>query len=180
MSDSGSDARVAHIQLCAHRPSACQGYRPASGAHPRHRDGGWHAVEDGVEDKPADVNPARDEEEDLDSEDDGDGLLQPFEAPEGSQVAAAPPTSSQLEYGNLAERRSLNGRTILFHWAVVGWCVGKLTANLDGRRKKVDGATPNFWAYYEVDQEERIHSLTLATYGQGGAGSWVLLEPVSE
>ena len=38
--------------------------------------------------------------------------------------------------------------------------------------------TPNFWAYYEVNQEERIHSLTLAMYlyGQGVvAGSWVLL-----
>ena len=32
----------------------------------------------------------------------------------------------------------------------------------------------------EVDREERIHSLTLATYGQGGVGAWVLLEPVSE
>ena len=35
---------------------------------------------------------------------------------------------------------------------------------------------PNFWVYYEVDQEELIHSLTVAKYGQGGVGSWVLLE----
>ena len=62
---------------------------------------------------------------------------------------------------------------------VVGWCEGKLSANVDGRRKKVDGVTPNFWAYYEVDQEERVHSLTLAAYGQGGTGAWVLLEPVA-
>ena len=53
------------------------------------------------------------------------------------------------------------------------------TANTDGRRKKVDGKCPNFWAYYEVDREERIHSLTLSAYGQGGKGSWVLLEPVA-
>ena len=65
-------------------------------------------------------------------------------------------------------------------WAVIGWCEDTLTANLDGRRKKVDGMHPIFWVYYDVDQEERIHSLTLATYGQGGAGSWVLLEPLSE
>jgi len=65
----------------------------------------------------------------------------------------------------------------------LSWCVavlGTLTANKDGRRKKVDGQTPNFWVYYEVDQEQRIHSLTLATYGQGGTGSWVLLEPAEE
>ena len=62
------------------------------------------------------------------------------------------------------KRKPLNGRTILFNWAVVGWCEGKLTANVDGRRKKVDGVTTNFWAYYAVDQEECIHSLTLATY----------------
>jgi len=68
----------------------------------------------------------------------------------------------------------------------LSWCVGTLTANKDGRRKKVDGHqaiwTPNFWVYYEVDQEQRIHSLTLATCGQaeGGTGSWVLLEPAEE
>ena len=41
--------------------------------------------------------------------DDGNGLLQPFEVPEGSQVAAAPP-ASQLEYGNLAERKAFTAR----------------------------------------------------------------------
>ena len=45
-----------------------------------------------------------------------------------------------------------------------------MTANTDGRRKKVDGECPNFWVYYEVDQEELIHSLTVAKYGQGGVG----------
>ena len=59
----------------------------------------------------------------------------------------------------------------------LSWCVGTLTANKDGRRKEVDGQTPNFWVYYEVDQEQHIHSLILAIYGQGGTGSWVLLEP---
>ena len=53
-------------------------------------------------------------------------------------------------------RQGLNGRSILFKWAVVGWCIGTLTANSDGRRKKVDGNCPNLWVDYEVDQEERV------------------------
>jgi len=65
----------------------------------------------------------------------------------------------------------------------VGWCQGVLTANTDGRRvvKGKKGEKPNFWAYYEVDQEETIHLLTLDQYapsGKGPAGSWVLLEAV--
>ena len=109
-------------------------------------------------------------------------VLQPFALPEGLQIAAEPDASLLVyESGatNLKVRQALDNRYILFHWAVVGWCVGTLTANTDGRRKKVDGKCPNFWAYYEVDREERIHSLTLSAYGQGGKGSWVLLEPVA-
>ena len=53
------------------------------------------------------------------------------------------------------------------------WCIGTLTANSDGRRKKVDGNCPNFRVDYEVDQEERVHSLKLDMYGQGRVGSWV-------
>ena len=34
----------------------------------------------------------------------------------------------------------------------------------------------NFKAYYEVDQEESYHALSLDEYGQqGGSGSWILL-----
>jgi len=70
------------------------------------------------EPEPEDVNPLRDEEADLDSEDDGDEQLQSFIQPKGFQVAAAPP-ASQLDYSDLVARKVLIGRTILFNWAVV-------------------------------------------------------------
>ena len=35
---------------------------------------------------------------------------------------------------------------------------------------------PNFWVYYEVDQEPVVQLLDLVEYGQGRVGSWVLLE----
>ena len=53
--------------------------------------------------------------------------------------------------------------------------MGVLTPNTDIRRR-VMGVCPNFWVYYEVDQETRVQLLDLADYGQGGVGSWVLLE----
>ena len=113
---------------------------------------------------------------DLDSEDDGDGQLQSFILPKGFQVAAAPPPA-QLDCSDLAARKVLVGRTILFNWAVVGWCEGLLrSTNTDGRLKTKGGAHINFFIYYTIDQEERKHALLLDTYGQGGVGSWVLLE----
>ena len=67
--------------------------------------------------------------------------------PEGLQVAA-PPDASQLEYtpDNLKVRQALDGRYIFFKWGVhfLG-CIGKLTANTDGRRKKINGECPNFY-----------------------------------
>ena len=105
--------------------------------------------DDGLESEPDDVNPLRGEDEGdedgLDSEDDevdGDELLQPFELPAGFQVASAP-TAAQLDYGDLAARKTLGDRLILYRWAGVGWCVGELTPNTDGRRK-VNGQVKNF------------------------------------
>ena len=52
---------------------------------------------------------------------DAEDELQPFEVPEGLQVAA-PPDASQLEYtpgaANLKLRQVLDGRSILFKWGV--------------------------------------------------------------
>jgi len=56
----------------------------------------------------------------------------------------------------------------------VGWCLGKITRiNGDGRRK-IDNKPINFFAFYEVDQEESSHSLELSSYGSDGM--WVLLD----
>ena len=141
-------------------------------------------ADSGTESEPEDINPLPDNDEGhedgLDSSDDegDDGEeLQAFELPDGFQVAPAP-SAAQLDYGDLAARTTLGNRQILYRWAGVGWCVGKLTPNTDGRRK-VNGKVKNFWAYYEVDQKEELHLLSLEMYGQeGGPSAWVLLEPL--
>ena len=111
-------------------------------------------------------------------DDAGEAPLQPFMLPEG-RVVAAVPTAAQLDRTS-PDATSLDGREILFNWAVVGWCVGRLKINVDGRRRVKCGGEkvcPNFWAYYEVDQQETPHFLTSVDYGQsGGAGAWVLLD----
>jgi hypothetical protein len=139
--------------------------------------------EDEEESEPPDVNPARNDEgeRELDSEDeddDGEPPLHPFELPEGRAIVAVP-TPQELER-NSPEWKALAGREILFNWPVVGWCVGKLVPNTDGRRRvshKGAKVCPNFWAYYEIDQQELPHFLSPTEYGQeGGPGAWVLLE----
>ena len=48
-------------------------------------------------------------------------------------------------------QQALVGRSLLYCWPSVGWCVGVITeANGDGRRK-VDGEVINFFAHYEID-----------------------------
>ena len=54
--------------------------------------------------------------------------------------------------------------------------MGVLRVAVKDKRRKIKGVQSNFLAYYEVDQEESYHALSLDSYGQGGASSWVLLE----
>ena len=79
--------------------------------------------------------------------------------------------------------------SILYHWPVVGWCIGTIKArNTDGRfsttiedkRKKV-----NFIIHYEIDDERRSRDgarlLACAPRTLDGGdedGAWVLLEAV--
>ena len=56
----------------------------------------------------------------------------------------------------------------------VGWCKGKIiSVNTDGRFK-VGGANVNFIIYYEVDDDNSKHALSLAAFGEDK--DWVLLE----
>ena len=102
--------------------------------------------------------------------------MHPFALPEGRLVATIP-TAAELDRNSPV---ALNAREIMFNWAVVGWCVGSIEPNTDGRRRvKYHGSKvcPNFWAYYEIDQQDIPHFLAVAEYGQdGGPGAWVLLE----
>ena len=50
--------------------------------------------------------------------------------------------------------------------------------NTDGRRT-VDGVPANFFVYYEIDDDESKHVLTLEDYGNEEVlNAWVLLEAV--
>ena len=76
----------------------------------------------------------------------------------------------------------LVGRSILYNWPVVGWCIGTIQArNTDGRfTKTIEGVREkvNFLIYYEIDDEEVKTVLRTADYGGDDEGAWVLLEAV--
>ena len=74
---------------------------------------------------------------------------------------------------------TLVGRSMLFCWQAVGWCVGVITEANGDKRVKVDGEVVNFYIHYEIDDNKSKHVLTLATYGGDDAGSWVLLEALA-
>ena len=58
------------------------------------------------------------------------------------------------------------------------WCLGEITrANTDGRRIVEKGMPANFFVFYEIDDDESKHALSLDEYGQYEAtNAWVLLE----
>ena len=76
----------------------------------------------------------------------------------------------------------LVGKSILFNWASAGWCLGEITrANTDGRRIVEKGIPANFFVYYEIDEDESKHALSLDEYGhQEVTNAWVLLEAAEE
>ena len=102
----------------------------------------------------------------------------PRTPPDGFKLAATPPTADQLAYKSAAASE-LVGKSILFHWLVVGWLVGTIQrSNTDGRHK-IDGEPVNFFVYYEQDDDESKHVLDLETHGSLAEGhGWALLEAV--
>ena len=87
------------------------------------------------------------------------------------------------------EADELVGRSILFNWPVVGWCLGEITKrNTDARfytkgwsRRLEDATSPkkNFFVYYEIDDQEVMMTVLRTEWHNGDDdGSWVLLEPV--
>ena len=109
-----------------------------------------------------------------------DDELITFVLPAGRSIAA-PPTALQLQFKSAAGLE-LIGRAIYFNWAAIGWCEGKITrVNTDGR-VKYKGDRVNFFAFYEMDDQEGTHCLSLQNYGgtdtdpSTRAGHWVLLD----
>ena len=118
-----------------------------------------------------DAEPVIDESGD-ESDPEDEEIFEPFSLPEGFQVAE-PPSESELEFRN-SEGAKLVGRMVLYCWPDVGWCKGKIiSVNTDGRFK-VGGANVNFIIYYEVDDDNSKHTLSLAAFGEDK--DWVLLE----
>ena len=78
----------------------------------------------------------------------------------------------------------LDGRLILFNWPAIGWMVGTLQSNTDGRVKMKEGnefVPCNFCVEYGQDEETSDigkHNLQLDHYGDNGLsqdGAWLLL-----
>ena len=101
----------------------------------------------------------------------------------GVGVLAAKPDKAALVPGS-AGGKQLVGRSVLYHWAGVGWCSGVVEKANGDKSKTVDGAVVNFEIYYDVDGDLSRHVLELGKYRPDGpADSWVLLEdpvPVPE
>ena len=75
----------------------------------------------------------------------------------------------------------LVGRTLLFIWAVVGWCVGTMTIARRNKeaRCRLEGQPYNFLVHYEIDDQEAAHVLQLDMYAQADTqqtNQWTLLE----
>ena len=87
------------------------------------------------------------------------------------------PATARLGAAAVLHRSGARSRG-LYNWPVVGWCVGTIKARntdarfsktIDSQREKV-----NFIIYYEVDDDNSKHALSLAAFGEDK--DWVLLE----
>jgi hypothetical protein len=118
------------------------------------------------EEEPDDVAPQRErgeeggstglELDEEDEEDEEDTPPAPYEVPEGFAFAVLAPAVAALTFSKeeLPAADALVGKSILFHWPVVGWHHGVIQRRvLDGRIKRF-GQQCNFYIYYEVDDDE--------------------------
>ena len=142
-----------------------------------------------LEPEPDDVCPAREDTTALDvedgdnvvdssdNEDDADAPPAPRDAPDGFRFVDEPPNADALTPKHPAQL-TLVGRSLLYCWESVGWCVGVITeANLD-KRRTVEGEVVNFFVHYEIDDNKSRHVLCLDAFGGEGPSAWVLLEAV--
>jgi len=56
------------------------------------------------------------------------------------------------------------GRTMLFNWPVVGWCLGNITERNLNARLKVGGRVANFKVFYPCNSTTATHALHLDSY----------------
>ena len=142
------------------------------------------------EPEPDDVAPMREEQDqngdlELDDDDEADEDDAPAAArvaPEGFTIALTPPSVEALAFSKeeSAAADVLVGKSILYHWPVIGWHVGVLQQRITDRRIKRGGKQCNFTIFYEVDDDEVPTALQLDEYDLDDDGGWVLLQEVGE
>ena len=75
---------------------------------------------------------------------------------------------------------ALVGRSVLFKWPAIGWCIAKITErNVDARvYKKIEDqrVKVNFYLFFEVDQQTLKTCLRLEEHGGDNDFAWVLLD----
>ena len=86
-----------------------------------------------------------------------------------------PPPAATLVPKDPAQQ-TLVGRSLLYCWPSVVWCVGIIKEANGDRRFKMDGEVVNFYVHYEIDDDTSRHVLKLDKYGDDEVDSWVLLE----
>eukprot|EP00966_Prymnesium_polylepis_P022050 506753-Prymnesium_polylepis.1 len=91
-----------------------------------------------------------------DEEDEEDAPPAPREAPEGFRIVDEPPPAAALVPKDPAQE-TLVGRSVLFCWQAVGWCVGVITEANGDKRFKVNGEVVNFYIHYEIDDNQSKH-----------------------
>ena len=119
---------------------------------------------------PEDVGPTRDDttaqDEDADNmleedddEDEDDAPPAPRVAPEGFRIVEEPPPAATLVPKDPAQQ-TLVGRSMLYCWPSVGWCVGYIKEANSDRRYKMEGEVVNFYVHYEIDDNvsRRAHT----------------------
>ena len=138
--------------------------------------------------EPDDVAPQREEEggdaglelDDEDEPDEDDEPPAPCEAPEGFVFTEMPPSEDSLAFSKEASAAAdaLVGKSIIFHWPVIGWHVGTIQRRVTDGRVKRNGYNCNFYVYYEVDEDEVPSALSLEDYGGEDESSWFLLQEI--
>jgi hypothetical protein len=150
-----------------------------------------------IQEEPDDVAPLREDTTARDTDGDADDAIvddeddpdeddpppTPKEPPQGYRLVTSPPSEEMLAFSKDASPADeLVGRSILYNWPVVGWCVGTITTrNTDGRVSKLmDGTREkvNFIIHYDIDDEDVKTVLHVDMYNGDDEGAWVLLEQV--
>jgi len=121
----------------------------------------------------------------LDEDADPDDNEAPFQ---GFRAAAVPPVEIALTFQKHNPKADeLGGKKIMW-WEGVGWRVGQIARRNQDARCKVRNqpvTSPSIsLSFYEIDEQEAEHALSLNNYHKEGTGdvitSWVLLEEVCE